>query len=265
MLIVPLNAKIQYLSPNVHLGTILAGNNFIQTIFMFVFLMITTLFAYFGTNAEVLFYIMSFVGFYLSVMLFKRYFVMAFWSFLELLLKVRHSYSYEGLENIPNESGVILVGNHVSWIDWFIIQLPIERRINFMIGRDIYKWKFFNSIFKKGELIPLSPKASKDSFAEASNRVKNGKIIAIFPEGGISSDADVAKFYRGYEFIDRSGAVIVPFYIDGIFGSIFSRYKDKTKKSFLKKREITVRFGEPISWDIKVDKLRDVVINLKRI
>ena len=55
LLMVPLNAHIQFLSPNVHLGTILAGSNFIQNIFMFSFLVLTTLFAYFGMNAEILF------------------------------------------------------------------------------------------------------------------------------------------------------------------------------------------------------------------
>ncbi|QOY53681.1 1-acyl-sn-glycerol-3-phosphate acyltransferase [Candidatus Sulfurimonas marisnigri] len=263
LLMVPLNAKIQYLSPNVHLGTILAGNNFIQTIFMFIFLIITTLFAYFGANAKILFYIMAIVGLFLSVMLFRRYFVMLFWVVFELMLKSRHSYKYVGLENIPKDKGVLLLGNHVSWVDWFIVQLPIERRINYMIDKDIYNWNYFNAIFKKADLIPLSSKASKNSFFEASNRLKNGKIIAIFPEGEISRNSDVSKFYRGYEFIERDGADIVPFYIDGVFGSIFSRHKGKTKKSFFKKREITVHFGKPISDEIKADELRNKIIKLK--
>ncbi|WP_229860161.1 MFS transporter [Candidatus Sulfurimonas baltica] len=265
LLMVPLNAKIQYLSPNVHLGTILAGNNFIQTIFMFVFLMITTLFAYFGANAKILFYIMAIVGLYLSVMLFRRYFVMLFWVIFELMLKSRHSYKYVGLENIPKDKGALLMGNHVSWVDWLIVQLPIERRINYMIDKDIYNWKYCNAIFKKADLIPLSSKASKNSFFEASNRLKNGRIIAIFPEGQISRNSDVAKFYRGYEFIDRNGVDIVPFYIDGVFGSIFSRHNGKTKKSFFKKREITVYFGKPISDEIKADELRNKIIKLKGI
>ncbi len=265
LLIVPLNAKIQYLSPNVHLGTILAGNNFVQTLFMFVFLMLTTLFAYFGADAQILFYLMSLVGVYLAVILFKRYFVMACWVFLEFVFKVRYRFNYVGLHNVPQDRAVMLVGNHVSWIDWFIVQLPLERRINFMIDKDIYNWKLLNRVFKIAQLIPVSKKASKDSFIETSMKLKNGKIIAIFPEGEISRNSDVAKFYRGYEFIDRAGAVIVPFYIDGIFGSLFARHKGDAKRCFLKKREITLYFGEPISEEIRADELRDRVIQLKRI
>mgnify|MGYP002713176104 CR=1 FL=1 len=264
LLIVPLNAKIQQISPNVHLGTILAGNNFIQTIFMFSFLVLSTLFAYFGADAKILFYIMWFVSLYLVFLLFKRYLVMAFWVFFEFIFKIRYKYTYIGLENIPDDRALMFVGNHVSWIDWFILQLPIERRINYMIDKDIYNNGFLKSFFKIAQLIPISQKASKDSFIEATKRLKDGKIIAIFPEGEISRSSDISKFYRGYEYIDRDGAVIVPFYIEGIFGSIFSRYKSGAKRSFFKRRKITVFFGEPISEAVRADKLRDIVINLKR-
>ena len=194
----------------------------------------------------------------------KRYFVKSFWFTCELLLKTRHRYNYIGLQNIPKDKAVLLVGNHVSWIDWFALQLPIDRQINFLIDKDIYNWKVFNRVFKIGELIPVSPKAAKDSFTEASSRLKNGKIVAIFPEGSISKDEDIAKFNRGYEYIDMRDAVIVPFFIDGVYGSVFSRHKGDNKRSFFKKRDITVSFGEPILNNIKSDELRDVVKGLKR-
>lgn len=264
MLIVPLNSQIQYLSPNIHLGTILAGNNFVQTLFMFFFLLISTVFAYLGADSTVLFYIMCLVASYLVVILFKRYFDMSVWAVLELLFNMRYRFNYIGIENIPKNRAVMLVGNHVSWIDWFVLQLPIKTRINYMIDKDIYNWKIFNFFFKKAGLIPISKKASKDSFVQASKRLKDGKIIAIFPEGEISKSSDVSKFYRGYQFIDIDGAVIVPFFIDGIFGSLFSRHKGQTKRCFLKKREISVYFGEPISEHIQAGKLREKVIDLKR-
>ncbi len=265
MFLVPLNAKIQYLSPDIHLGTVLAGNNFIQTLFMFSFLMLTTLFAYFGMHAKVLFFVMGFVAFYLLFLLFKRYLVLAIWTLFEAVLKMRYSYKYIGLEHIPQNTPILLAGNHVSWLDWFILQLPLEERVVFLIDKDIYNNRFLKPIFKLGDLIPISQKASKDSFFETSMKLKNGKIIAIFPEGEIARSSSVSKFYRGYEFIERGGAVIVPFYIDGIFGSVFARHKGDAKRCFLKKREITLIFGEPIYGHISADELRDRVINLKRI
>ena len=236
-MMVPLNARIQFLSPSIHLGTILAGSNFIQNIFMVSFLFLTTLFAYFGMDAEALFYLMGFVAIYMSIILFKRYLVMTFWTTMKLISIFRHKYHYVGLENIPQTQGVLLLGNHVSWLDWIILQLPMKRQINFMMDKDIYNWKFFHYIFKKGEAIPVSPKASKDAFKEVYKRLNDGKIVTIYPEGGISKSAQLGNFFRGYELISKDyDGVIVPFFIDGIFGSRFAKYKPNKKKSFFKRR-----------------------------
>ncbi len=264
LFIVPLNAHIQFLAPRVHLGTIIAGSNFIQNIFMFGFLVLTTLFAFFGMNSVFLFYLMGLVGLYLSVMVFKRYGVMTFWAIMELISKTRHIYNYVGLENIPQTKGVLLLGNHVSWMDWIIIQLPMKRRINFLMDKEIYSWRFFHPLFKIGEAIPVSQKASKDAFKEAFNRLQKGNIVALYPEGAISKDGQLGEFYRGYELIAQNyDGVIVPYFIEGVFGSMFSKYKPKRVKNFLRRRKINVYFGEAISKDTKAEKLRHIILNLK--
>jgi acyl-[acyl-carrier-protein]-phospholipid O-acyltransferase/long-chain-fatty-acid--[acyl-carrier-protein] ligase len=133
-----------------------------------------------------------------------------------------------------------------------------------MIEKDIYNNKFLKPFMKKGELIPVSSKASKDAFKEASKRLKDSKIVGIFPEGEISHDENLSKFRRGFEYIELNGAVIVPYYIDGIFGSIFSRYKGKDKKSFFKKRVIKVYFSTPINKMIKAQELEEIIEKLGR-
>jgi len=262
--LVPLNAHIQFLSPSVHLGTILAGSNYIQNIFMFSFLLLTTLFAYFGMNAEVLFYLMGCVGLYLSYMMAQRYFVMTFFAIMELLSKTRHKYSYEGLENIPRDKAVLFLGNHVSWLDWIILQIPLQRKIYFMMDKEIYKWPLLNAIFRKGEVIPLCAKASKDAFKEAHKRLIDGNMVAIYPEGGISKDGELGTFYRGYEMIPQNyDGVIIPFYIQGMFGSMFSKHKPHKKKSFFKRRDVKIYFSKPVPQDIKAEKLKNIIHSLK--
>ncbi|WP_457744482.1 MFS transporter [Sulfurimonas sp.] len=265
-ILVPLNARIQLIATRTHLGTIIAANNFIQNIFMFTFLCITTLFAYFGMNSEILFYLMTLVGIYLIYLLFRRYTVDIFWATMQLFSLFRHKYEYIGLENIPKDKAVLLMGNHVSWLDWIIIQLPLQRRINFMMDKDIYHWKFFHSFFKKGEAIPLSPKAFKDAFSEAHKRLLNKSIVGIFPEGEISKDGKMNKFHKGYELIptDYDG-VIVPFYIDNaIFGSSFAKYKPQNaKRNIFKRRLVRVYFDKPISMQIKSDELKNIILKMR--
>jgi acyl-[acyl-carrier-protein]-phospholipid O-acyltransferase / long-chain-fatty-acid--[acyl-carrier-protein] ligase len=263
-LMVPLNAQIQFLSPRVHLGTVIAGSNFIQNIFMFFFLLLTTLFAYFGMNSEFLFYMMGFVGLYLFWILFKRYDVETFWAIMEIFGRTRHVYRYVGLKNVPKKGAVLLLGNHVSWLDWILVQLPLKRKINFLIDKQIYNWWGFHAVFKKGETIPVSPKGAKDAFYEAHRRLLDGKIVGLFPEGEITKDGTLGKFYHGYEIIPQNyDGVIIPFFIDGIFGSSFCKYKPKQTKNFFKRRVITLYYGEPIPKETKAEDVKKIIQTLK--
>jgi len=263
-LMVPLNARIQLLASRVHLGTILAGNNFIQNIFMFTFLMLTTIFAFNGMNTEILFYLMALVGVYLSFLVLKRNLIKTLWAGIELIFSLRHTYKYVGLENVPKESAALLLSNHVSWIDWMILQFPLKRHINYMMEKDIYNWAPVNGICRLGEAIPISPKASKDAFIEACKRLKDGKLVGIFAEGAITRTPELGKFYRGYELIgsDYNG-VIIPIFIDGVFGSVFSRVKTKIKKPFYKRRSITVYYGEAVSNKTTSQELAKIIQDMK--
>ena len=261
-LMVPLNSLIQYLSPNVHLGTVLAGNNFVQNIFMFCFLILTSVFAYFGTDATILFYLMGAVGMWLFWLLAKRYSVMGFWAFFELTVSFRYRFHHHGLEHIQGKEAALLLGNHVSWLDWLLLQIPLAKRIRFMMDKNIYKWRFFHPVLKKGEVIPISSKASKEGFVEAIKRLQEGNIVAIFPEGQIARSGELGKFYKGYELIaSRYHGEIVPFFIGGMEGSLFARYK--SKRPWHVRRDVHLYFGEPLSINTPAEELKGVIQKMK--
>lgn len=266
-ILVPLNARIQFLAASTHLGTIIAANNFIQNIFMFSFLCLTTLFAYFGMNAEILFYLMGVVGLYLMYLIFKRYSVASFFATMKLFSLLRHKYEYYGVENIPKSGAALLLSNHVSWIDWIMIQLAIERRINFMMDKDIYNWPILHAFFKKGEAIPLSPRAFKDAFAEAHRRLLNGSVVALFPEGEITTNGEIKSFHKGYELIptDYNGAIIPVYINSGIFGSLFAKYRPKDKKrNLFKRRVVKIYFGKPVAKETKSDELEKIIRKMRK-
>lgn len=266
LFIVPLNAYIQALSPRAHLGTILAGNNFLQNIFMFSFLFITTIFAYFGINIKILFYSLFFIGCFMSIFMFRVNIVMAIWFIFEFLLKFRFSFRYEGLQNIPKEKAILFLSNHISWIDWIIVQFPIKDRIAFMMERDIYHWKIAHSFFVLGNAIPLSEKASKDAFVEARKRIANGKKVMLFPEGHISYSGKIETLHRGYELLaGKSEGCIILCYIEGMQGSIFSRSKAVIKrKNPFSRRKVTVIYSKPLPLNTKVDEVRKKLIQLEQ-
>ena len=265
-ILVPLNAYIQEIAPSKNLGKILAGNNFVQNIFMFVFLLLTTFFASNGLEAIYLIWSMVAVAFFLTIFVLKKYLVIGFWSFLELLFSMFHRYNYYGLENIPKDKAVLLLGNHVSWIDWMMLQFPLEKRVNYLIDKNIYQWKIANYFFRQAQTIPVSPKASKGSLQEAYKRLLDGNIVGLFPEGLIATENKLNTFHKGYELIpkDYDGQMIA-FYIDeGIFGSRLAKYKPKEKKAnFFRKREINIYFSEPLSKDIDAEVLKIEIEKMK--
>ena len=265
LFIVPLNAYIQELSPRAHLGTILAGNNFIQNIFMFFFLALTTLFAYLQMDVEILFYIMFGVALFSAFYMLRRHLVMFVWFIFESILSTRYRFDFVGLENIPQEGAILFLGNHISWIDWVLMQLPIKRRVSFMMERDIYYWRFFHKMWQLGSAIPLSAKASKDAFLEARRRIADGKCVVIFPEGEISYTGEFGVFHRGYELIaGKSEGVIIPYYIGGMWGSLFSRSKKHhTSRGTFFKRNVTIIYGEPIPLATKVETIEEKLKELK--
>ena len=52
LFVVPLNALIQFNAKSSHLGSVLAGKNFFQNIFMLSFLILTAIFAYYGLSSQ---------------------------------------------------------------------------------------------------------------------------------------------------------------------------------------------------------------------
>jgi acyl-[acyl-carrier-protein]-phospholipid O-acyltransferase/long-chain-fatty-acid--[acyl-carrier-protein] ligase len=263
-IIVPSNAYIQYLAPSVHLGTIIAGSNFIQNIFMFTFLSVTTVFAYFGFNSKILFFMMGVSGIYLVYMISKNYMMMAAWAVFIFVFSIRYKFEYKGLQNLPKNQGILLLGNHVSWIDWLILQVPLKRRINFMMDKNIYNYKIFTPVLKKADVIPISQKSFKDSMKEASKRLKNSHIVALYPEGEISKNNSLSEFKNGYRLLDGGNdCVVVPFFIDGMFGSLFAKNKQNQHSSYFKRRVVKVEFLKPISNNIKADELQKIIQSVK--
>ncbi len=265
MFIVPLNAYIQKSAPSIHLGSILAGNNFIQTIFMFAALMLTTLFAYYGLNATMLFLLLFIAASGMAVYLLKKHLIIFIWLVFELILSLRYKIVYKGTEHLGKEGALLLLGNHISWMDWLIVQFPMERRIQYLMDREIYEWKPINPIMRLGKAIPISTRASKEGFAIAREHIAAKEVVGMFPEGAISYTGELGKFHRGFELIGgKYHGKIMPLYIDGLYGSLFSRSKvHKTEHKSWFRRVVTIRFGTPMPLQSSAEDVKLMIEKLK--
>lgn len=265
MMIVSLNALIQAKTSNAHLAYVLSGNNWVQNLMMTAFLGLTTLFAYAGWDSLMLFYAMFLVSVLLTLAVLARYKDYFVWLVFENILAVRYNIIPKCTHNVPVAGPVLLVGNHVSWIDWILVQTGIERRIRYLMERSIYQKRLIRPIMELGEVIPISQNGAKEAFKEAKSRLRSGEIVAVFPEGTISRDGQIGKIHPGYRAISSGEeGVIVPFYIDGIYGSIFSRSDRRyvPYKGWFR-RNVRILYGAPLPMDSTPETVYNAINALK--
>ena len=266
--IVPLNALVQFHAPAAELGKTLAVSNLIQNIAMFSFLVVTVVFAFAGVSAQELLQLVAIVallgGAYTVYRLPQSLvrFVMTF--FLSRHYKVQ----VQGIENIPQQGGVLLLGNHLSFVDWAMIQIACPRSVHFVMHKSIYELWYLKWFLKLFGCIPITSGSSSQQSLEAVAELLNeGKVVCLFPEGLLSRTGHLAQFRKGYEraaMLANDTVHIVPFYLQGLWGSQFSRSSEsiKAKRSQGWGREVVVSFGKPVSRTIPADQLKREVFDL---
>ena len=244
----------------------MAGNNFMQNVLMVAFLLLSILFVKLSlstTNLLIFASLVCLVGSFYAMLQLPHLFTRLL---LLPILKTGYRFHVNGLKNLPQSGGVLLLGNHISWIDWLVLQAASPRAIKFVMYRPIYnKWylTWFLRIFK---VIPIGGGASKESIQTIRSYLENGEVVALFPEGHISYNGQINEFQKGFEHVleGLENITTVPFYLRGLWGSSFSRadshYKILSKKRG--KREVLVAFGKPISGFIDAVAMKQKVVEL---
>src|SRR5258706_9748203 len=112
-----------------------------------------------------------------------------------------------GLENLPASGGALLVCNHVSFIDPFIVGAPMWRYIRFIMLRRFYERPIIHWFAKRMGAIPIAnedpPRKVVESMREAQARLRAGELVCIFAEGAITRTGNLLRFQRGLERIVR--------------------------------------------------------------
>ncbi len=262
LFIVPLNALIQFSSPHNILGKVLAGNNFMQNVSMFLFLILTAVFGYFQFSAIGLFYIMStiaFIGMFYTFIKLPQSLVR---YIIRMIIRMKYNLCVEGLKHIPADKGILLLGNHISFLDWAILQIAYPKQIRFVIERSYYDKWYFKPFLDFWRVIPISSRRSKNALSKVSEALNNGETVVLFPEGHLSRNGQLGTFQRGFEVATKevNNAVIIPFYIRGLWEDNFSYASKKMKRN--KSKDITVSFSKAISIHSTASEVKKSVFDL---
>ena len=156
----------------------------------------------------------------------------------------------QGQETFPQEGGVLLLSNHVSYVDSLILSLACPRPVRFLAMDILFKKPLTGRILRIFGAIPISPRRAKDAIQKAAAHVQQGDVVCIFPEGQLTKTGSQMEVKSGFELIARkAGQQVVMVHMDGLWGSIFSFERGKLFWKWPRKwrLHINVRFSEPMA------------------
>ncbi len=160
------------------------------------------------------------------------------------LTRIFCGFKVHGQENMLREGGCIVVPNHASFLDPPIMGASYKYRpIRFLARDTLYKGKIWTSILLSLHTLPLSrDKGDIAALRKALNLIKEGKAVALFPEGTRTPDGELHEPKGGVAFlIGKARVPVVPVYIEGTFNVWPKGAK------WLRRAKISVTYGKPIA------------------
>jgi 1-acyl-sn-glycerol-3-phosphate acyltransferase len=140
----------------------------------------------------------------------------------------------QGLENLPEEGGVVVAANHVNNFDVFPMQLGIPRPIFYMGKAELFKFAPLAAVFRNLGAFPVY-RGEKDQWAirHAARVLEHGQVLGMFPEGTRSRGKGLSVAKTGCARLAiESGCPIVPMAITGA---------DRLLQSFPRRAHVTIR------------------------
>jgi acyl-[acyl-carrier-protein]-phospholipid O-acyltransferase/long-chain-fatty-acid--[acyl-carrier-protein] ligase len=175
----------------------------------------------------------------------------------------------EGVENLPRRGPALLVCNHISFVDPFLVGACTQRFIRFLMYRQFYETLGIRWIAKLMGAIPVSegdsPRLIVESLRTAQEKLRQGELVCIFAEGAISRTGNLLRFRRGFERITRGLEVpVIPVHLDRVWGSIFSYERGRFFFKWPRRipYPVTISIGPPLPADSDAFRVRQAVMEL---
>jgi 1-acyl-sn-glycerol-3-phosphate acyltransferase len=161
---------------------------------------------------------------------------------MKALLVALTRWRVEGKENVPRKGPLIVVSNHMTYVDPPLLGASLPRRITFMAKQELFGPSLLGLVVRAYGAFPVRRSGvDRVALRRALEVLKKGEVLGMFPEGKRSSSHQLQEAQSGTAFIAaRSGAPIVPVGISGteqVRGIGF----------ILRRPSIVVRIGRPFN------------------
>jgi 1-acyl-sn-glycerol-3-phosphate acyltransferase len=254
--IVPLFALVQQRAPRERLSQVIAANNILNALFMVAAAVLAIVLLQAGLNIPELLLVTAVLNALVAIYIFTLVpeFVARFVSWLAI--KALYRIDIQGLEHIPDEGPALVVCNHVSYMDALLLMGAVPRPIRFVMYYRIFNIPGMKQLFKAARAIPIAgskedPDVMERAFAQIDAALAAGELVGIFPEGGLTTDGEIAPFKRGVERILATRPVpVVPMALRGMWASMWSRRDSRLHRARLPRRfraRIGIIAGPPIA------------------
>ena len=194
-------------------------------------------------------------------------------SFIRLVLVLLTHTVYRvrtiGLPSVPQSGGALLVPNHMSFIDGFLLIASLDRPIRFVVDAAYATHPVLKRLMTIMGVFPISssggPRMVLSALRGAGEALDRGDLVCIFPEGQITRTGNLLPFRGGFERIVKGRTVpIIPVHLDRVWGSLFSFVGGRflTKLPTRLPYPVTVSFGSSMPADTPAHELRRAVQEL---
>jgi acyl-[acyl-carrier-protein]-phospholipid O-acyltransferase / long-chain-fatty-acid--[acyl-carrier-protein] ligase len=293
--IVPVSAILQHRPAPSRKGAMLAAANWLSFVGIFLASGVYDLLAeILGWSPRAIFLfggVLTFLGAIFVLILSPDSLVRAFlWMATHTVYRV----SVEGQENLPRRGGVLLISNHVSFVDWLLVMSAADRPVRFLMGKEYYDKPWIQPLARVPRVIPIPPEIRPREVIQALNvcgrAIQTGDAVCIFAEGGITRTGQLQPFRRSFEHLmkmvlngtggqatlatnpaeEAAGPLpnpaIVPVALIGVWGSIFSFSGGKIFWKWPNQfpRRVTVRFGKALPPTATANEVQSAVESLMK-
>jgi 1-acyl-sn-glycerol-3-phosphate acyltransferase len=149
-----------------------------------------------------------------------------------------------GRRNIPRSGGALLVCNHLSHLDVFLLGVPPCRPLNY-VARSTLFFPPLGAFIRSVGGFPIQREGMGTAgVKETLKRVRRGGIVVLFPEGTRSRDGELADLKSGIAVLaQRAQVPVIPAAVAGTFEAWPRTWP------FPIPRPVRIHFGQPIEPD----------------
>jgi 1-acyl-sn-glycerol-3-phosphate acyltransferase len=264
LFVVPLFALIQSRSPKSEMSRVFAALN-IQNSGFIVLASLSALAVqrWLGWTIPQVFLALAIANALVAIWIFTIVpeFLMRFLSWV--LVRSLYRLRTRGIDHVPDEGAVLVVCNHVSYMDALILSASIPRPVRFVMYYRIFNIPVMRWIFRTGKAIPIAgarekPALMEQAFDAIDAALAEGEIVGIFPEGRLTTSGEIAAFKSGVErVLARAAAAgrpvpVVPMALRGMWTSMWSHRDDRLGRMRAPRRfraHVEVVAGGPVSGE----------------